>query len=117
VSRWPPVVWPLMSLASLFLLMGMSSWDTTALVLGIAFALIGFALALFVAHRRFRDRRTLRRALLALALFYAINAALAGLADPVYALVALGAALFPEAALALTLAFVDVVSDAGDAPR
>jgi hypothetical protein len=106
-----------MSFASLFLLMGLSGWDTTALVLGIAFALIGFALALYVAHRRFRDRRTLRRALLALALFYAINAALAGLVDPVYALAALGAALIPGAALALTLAFLDVVSDAGDAPR
>jgi len=117
VSRWPPIVWPLMSLASLFLLMGLSRWDTTALVLGIALALIGFALALFVAHRRFRDRRTLRRALLALALFYAINAALAALADPIYALVALGAAVIPAAALALTLAFLDVVSDAEDAPR
>jgi hypothetical protein len=106
-----------MSLAGLFLLMGLSGWDTTALVLGIAFALTGFALALFVAHRRFRERRTLLRALLGLALFYAINAALAGLADPVYALVALGAALIPEAALALTLAFLDVVSDDGDAPR
>jgi hypothetical protein len=43
----------------------------------------------------------------------AIHAVPAGLADPVYAH---GAALFPEAALALTLAFLDVVSDAGDAP-
>src|ERR1700754_2873372 len=104
MSRWPPVVWPLMSLASLFLLMGLSGWDRAALVLGIAFALVGFALALFVAHRRFRDRRTLRRALLGLALFYAIIAALAGTVDPLYALAALGAALIPEAALALTLA-------------
>src|SRR3954451_18762045 len=106
-----------MSLASLFLLMGLGRWDTTALVLAIACALIGFALALFVAHRRFRDRRTLRRALLPAPPPLFLHAALAGLADPVYALVALGAALIPEAALALTLAFLNVVSDAGDAPR
>jgi peptidoglycan/LPS O-acetylase OafA/YrhL len=100
-----------MSVASLLLLMGLSGWNRTELLLGAAFALAALVLSVYVAHRRCRDRRTLRLALLGITLFYLANAALAALTAPIYAIVALGAAVVPAAALALVLALLGVFSE------
>jgi uncharacterized protein involved in response to NO len=104
-----------MSLASLFILMGATSWNKSELLVGVALAVVGFLLACYVGWRRWSDRPdVLLKAMLGLAAFYVACAVAAAVADPAYVIAALGAALIPLAALALTLALLRVVSDDGD---
>jgi uncharacterized membrane protein YhaH (DUF805 family) len=106
MRRWPPIVWPAMSFASLLLLMGLGSWDPVALFLGIAIAVGVFAASLFVATRRLRDRPApgLGWLLGALGAFYAIAAIVAATAGPEYAVAAMLASLIPCSAARLLFA-------------
>jgi uncharacterized membrane protein YhaH (DUF805 family) len=106
MRRWPPIVWPAMSFASLLLLMGLGSWDPVTLALGVAIAVAVFAATLFVATRRLRDRPApgLGWLMGALGVFYAIAAVVALTAGPEYAVAAMLASLIPYSAALLLYA-------------
>jgi uncharacterized membrane protein YhaH (DUF805 family) len=106
MRRWPPIVWPAMSFASLLLLMGLGSWDPVALILGIAIAVAVFATSLLVATRRLRDRPApgLGWLMGALGIFYAIAAIVAATAGPEYAVAAMLVSLIPYSAALLLYA-------------
>jgi hypothetical protein len=53
---WPPLLWPMMSFASLLILMGLGPWDPVALTIGVGLAVAVFAASLYIATRRMRDR-------------------------------------------------------------
>lgn len=96
-----------MSLASLLILMGLGPWDPTALILGVALALVVFGLATWLATRRWGDRPApagFKAIMLALAAFYLVSAVAAAVADPAYALAAMVAALIPFSAVLVLLA-------------
>jgi peptidoglycan/LPS O-acetylase OafA/YrhL len=108
MGRWPPLIWLLISLASLLLLIGVGGdWNPAAFFPGAAALLVGFALAMHLAYSR-RDVR--RRAkgtswLVALAAgFYAVCVAITAFAGTRYALAAAAAALVPLTATALLVA-------------
>jgi NO-binding membrane sensor protein with MHYT domain len=107
MERWPPIVWPAMSLASLLILMGLGPWDPVALVLGVVLALAVFGIAVWLAFGRHRDRplpRGFGALMAALTLFYAVNAAMAAFVDTRYVVGALLASLIPLSALLLLIA-------------
>jgi hypothetical protein len=108
IDQWPAVVWPLMSLASLYILIGTSgTWKPTAFVVGVVLALVTFGLALSMAIGPLRGRpddRKLFWPMIALAAWYVALAAAAGLAGPWYAVAGLAAGIIPLSALSLMLA-------------
>jgi hypothetical protein len=117
MTRWPPIVWPLMTLASLLILMGLSSWDTEALVPGIVLALAVVATAVFLAVRT-RDGRPMPRgvpmAIAGVVAFYAIAVAVAAVAGWQYAGVAILASFFPLAVVSLLIATTRTKSTGSD---
>jgi hypothetical protein len=110
IQQWPAMVWPLMSLASLYILIGTSgTWKPTAFVVGVALALVTFGLALYLALRPLpggrgpRERRLLWP-MVALGAWYVALAAAAATAGPWYAVAGLFAGVIPLSALALMIA-------------
>jgi hypothetical protein len=107
VRRWPPILWPLVALASLLILMGLSSWDSEALIPGGALALTVVVIAVVLATRRDAGRPRPRGVLWAIAgvaAFYVVAVAVAAVAGAQYAAVAVPASFFPLAAASLLLA-------------
>jgi peptidoglycan/LPS O-acetylase OafA/YrhL len=108
VGRWPPIIWLLISIGSLFVLVGAGGdWNPDAFVPGVAALVLGFGAAMYLAYgdRRVRDRGRGLHWLVALAAaFYAACLVATLLAGAGYALAALGAALIPLTAAALILA-------------
>jgi hypothetical protein len=52
MRRWPPPVWPLLVLAILLVLAGLSGWETGALIPGTVLAVAVLGASAFVATRR-----------------------------------------------------------------
>jgi peptidoglycan/LPS O-acetylase OafA/YrhL len=108
VGRWPPIVWLLISIGSLFVLLGAGSdSNPDAFFPGLAALVIGFGAAMYFAYgdQRPRDRGRGLHWLVALAAaFYAACLVATLLAGAEYALAALGAALIPLTAVALVVA-------------
>jgi hypothetical protein len=105
MRRWPPIVWPVMSVASLLILMGGTGGGRPPfLIAGGVLAASVLALSLYQAVRADPDRprhRGIDAALMGLALFYLALAAAAGLAGPEYAIAGAAAGVIPLAALAV----------------
>lgn len=134
VKQWPPAIFLLMSLASLYILRGASGhWRPAMLIAGIALALITFGLSLYLALRPLPGREgrnpQVLWPLVALGLWYLALAAAASLAGPGYAVAGLAAGLIPLSAMALMVAVarrktaaaddgrrVDISADDGDDP-
>jgi hypothetical protein len=120
MRRWPPIIWPIMSLSSLLILMGLSQWEWDALGLGIAGAVGVFAIALYLATRAWDDKpkpRWFGLAIGGVAAFYAICAAAAAVADPTYAVIALLAGLIPASALLLLIATMRAMTEGDEEHR
>jgi hypothetical protein len=119
MRRWPPIVWPLMSLASLFVLMGLSHWEWDEILIGTAVAVTVFGIAFYLATRGYdREGRPRQRllgpAMAGVAVFYLICAAVAAVADPTFALIALLAGLIPASAVLLLFAIVRSKTEPGE---
>jgi hypothetical protein len=110
LRRWPPILWPLMTMASLLILAGASGdWRPGLLVAGAALALIVFGLSFYLATRGQPDRPrppVVNWAMAGLAAFYLVAAAAGATAGPEYAVAALAAGVIPMAALCLLLALM-----------
>jgi hypothetical protein len=108
MRAWPPLVWPLMSFASLLILMGLGPWEPAALIAGVALAIVVFAAAVRLALARSEDRRRTRMAAQAvsgvLVAFYLACAAAAALAGAPYALAAVFAGTIPISTALLVVA-------------
>jgi peptidoglycan/LPS O-acetylase OafA/YrhL len=132
MSRWPPILWITISAASLLVLVGYDGADyhPVAFFAGAGLAILGFALALWLAFGR-RDRPRpagLAWLLPAAAVFYVVCAVVAATAGPAYAVAALAAGVIPATAAALLIATArtktagddehprDLASSATDAP-
>jgi hypothetical protein len=133
IDQWPALIWPGMSLASLYILAGTSGrWRPTAFFVGVVLALVTFGLALYLATRPIPGRPRERRLfwpMAGLGVWYVALAAAAGLAGPWYAVAGLAAGLIPLTALSLIVALVrrktvvtedgrlrDISADADDDP-
>jgi hypothetical protein len=108
IRRWPPLLWPLMSLASLLILRGgtpkVGDW---ALVAGGAIALVVLALSIYLATASWPGRpRTpaMNWAIIGATLFYLAAAAAAAAGGTGYAIAGLAAGVIPISALALIVA-------------
>src|SRR4051812_17092841 len=107
MRRWPPILWPVMSVATLLILMGLGPWKRGALIAGLALAVAVCATAAALATRGLRDRpraRALRWATGSVIAFYVLAAALAATAGAAYAVAALAAGLIPLSAVLLLVA-------------
>jgi uncharacterized membrane protein YhaH (DUF805 family) len=106
MSRWPPLIWPAMSIASLLVLMGLGPRNTTTLVLGVILILAVLGVSAYLALRR-RDRPLpggVAWVLAALVVFYAVNTAVAAIAGTKYALATVLASTIPLSAALLLMA-------------
>jgi drug/metabolite transporter (DMT)-like permease len=110
LRRWPPILWPLMTAASLLILAGASGeWRPGLLIAGGVLAVVVLALALYLATRGHPDRPRppiVNWAIAGLAVFYLAIAVAAATAGLEYAVAALAAAVVPMAALCLLLALM-----------
>jgi hypothetical protein len=108
MRRWPPIVWPLMSIASLLILIGgTGNGKPGFLIAGGVLAAAALAVSIQLATRAQSDRPrhpALDWALAGVALFYVAIAAAASAAGPEYALAGLAAGVIPLAAIALLTA-------------
>jgi uncharacterized membrane protein YhaH (DUF805 family) len=107
MRRWPPILWPAMSFASLLILMGLGPWDPVALTVGVVLAVAVFGASLLLATRRTRDRPRplgLKWVMGGLTAFYAVAAVVAATAGPAYAVAAMLASLIPYSAALLLFA-------------
>jgi peptidoglycan/LPS O-acetylase OafA/YrhL len=106
MSRWPPIIWILVSLGSLLVLIGVGGdWNPTAFVSGTAAVIVAFLLAMYLAYGRHADRARGTGWLIGgVVAFYGVCAALTLFAGAKYALAAAGAALVPLTAAALLVA-------------
>jgi hypothetical protein len=96
-----------MSLAGLFILMGLGPWDPVALAIGVVLALVVFAAAAYLVFGKWSGRPRPRGSGLAMAAvagYYVIAAIVAAFADTKYVLAALGAGLIPLTATMLLIA-------------
>ena len=108
IDQWPAIIWPGMSLASLYILGGTSGrWRPTLFVVGAVLALLTFALALYLAMRPVPGREgrnpKLFWPLFALGFWYLALAAAASFAGTEYAVAGLAAGLIPLSAMALMI--------------
>jgi uncharacterized membrane protein YhaH (DUF805 family) len=104
---WPPLLWPVMSFASLLILMGLAPWDPVALTIGIGLAVAVFAAALYIATRRLRDRPRpsgFGWVIAAVTAFYAVATVVAATLGPAYAIAAMLAGLIPLSAILILFA-------------
>jgi peptidoglycan/LPS O-acetylase OafA/YrhL len=106
MRRWPPIVWLLVYVGSVFISMGANGrWDTR--ILGIALVVVAFGAALnWALGRGGRPRpRAATLAIVGVAVFYVVAAIAAGiLAGGGYAIAALLAGVIPATAIALAVA-------------
>jgi hypothetical protein len=118
MRRWPPIVWPLMSIASLLILMGgTGNGRPPFLIAGGILALTVLGISLYLATRGLEDRPDhpgFHWAMAGLALFYILVAAAGGIAGPEYALAGLAAGVIPLAALGLIVATARAKTDKAD---
>jgi peptidoglycan/LPS O-acetylase OafA/YrhL len=118
MKRYAPLVWPLMTLAFLFLLMGLGHWEWEEILLGTLGALGVFGIAAYVSTRGHDEEGRPRPPRMGLALggiaaFYLVCAAVAAIADPTYAVIALLVGLIPAAAALLLMASMRSKTAAG----
>jgi hypothetical protein len=108
LNRWPPILWPTISLASLLILMGLGGkWNPDTFFPGAALALIAFGIAVYLAASPKGPGPVpswFKWGMLGLAGWYVLNALAALAVGPTYVLAALGAGLIPMTAFALTVA-------------
>jgi hypothetical protein len=108
LRKWPPILWVIVYVASLFILMGGAQGNHTGeLIAGIVLVLIAFGEAMYLATRGVPGAARpwqVRLPLAALALFYILCAVAAGTAGPAYAVAGLAAGLIPLTALCLLVA-------------
>jgi hypothetical protein len=108
LNRWPPLLWPTISLASLLILMGLGGkWNPDTFFPGAALALIAFGIAVYLAVTPKAPGPVpswFKWGMLALAGWYLINALAALTVGPAYVIAALGAGLIPMTAFALVVA-------------
>ena len=108
MRRWPPIVWPVMSVASLLILIGGSGQlRPPFLIAGGVLAAAVLVVSLYLAirvHSGGESHRRARWALAGVALSYVALAAAAGVAGPSYAVAALAAGVIPLSAVALLVA-------------
>jgi hypothetical protein len=105
LRRWPPVVWILVYVGSIFVLMG--SQRFSLLVVGLGIIALAFGIALHLASRREPGRpppAPLWAILGGIALFYLVAAAVAAPLGAAYAIAALLASLIPMTAVTLAFA-------------
>jgi hypothetical protein len=117
MTRWPPLVWLLISAASLLVLIGVGGdYNPDALIPGIVLALVGFGLALYLAYggRHGPRPRGMTWMVPAVAAWYVASALAASLAGGKYVIAALGAAIIPMTAAALLIATVRTKTAQGD---
>ncbi|MEA2456571.1 MAG: hypothetical protein QOI45_2833 [Thermoleophilaceae bacterium] len=110
LRRWPPILWPLMTIASLLILAGASGdWRPGLLIVGGALALIVFGLSFYLATRAYSDRPrppVVNWAMGGLVAYYVVAAIAGATAGPKYAVAALAAAVVPMSALCLLIALM-----------
>lgn len=123
MRRFPPLAWPAMTLAFLFILMGLSQWHWEEILLGTLGALGVFGVAAYLSTRGHDEEGRPRPprmgyAMAGIAVFYLVTAAAGAIADPTYAVIALLVALVPASAALLLLATMRSKTAAGTAgPR
>jgi hypothetical protein len=121
VSRWPPLIWLLITLGTLMIAVGVGgNWDPGGFIPGVVCVLLGVGLSLYLAYGRMRDRPSARGIswlIPAGAVFYALTAAAAALSGGKYVIAALAVALIPLTATALIVASTRVKTAAGDDGR
>jgi hypothetical protein len=120
LRRWPPVLWLLVYVGSLFILNGAhGKWDPLELGLGIGLAVIACALGLYLAFGPWRGRGRPRFAgplVGGVAAFYGVCAlAAAVFAGPAAAIATLLAGIIPMTAAALWIATVRARTPPGPA--
>jgi hypothetical protein len=116
LRQWPVALWPLVSVASLLILMG-STGNAGQVLAGAALALVAFGTSVYLALSRRDGRPRPREALwplLGLGGFYVLCAIAAAAAGPVYAIAALAAGVIPMTALAIMVAVARAKTSAGD---
>jgi peptidoglycan/LPS O-acetylase OafA/YrhL len=109
MKRWPPILWPAVSLASLLILMGLGGGEDWALITGTAIVVAAFIASAVLAFGALRGRPRpswLYPLLGCLALFYAVTAVAAAYADRDYLPIALLSAMIPTSAALLLIATV-----------
>jgi hypothetical protein len=106
MRRWPPLLWPLISIASLLILMG-SAGHPAMVAVGLVLALVAFAAAVWLA---FGDRSRGPRptfayvAFGAFSLIYVVGAIAGAFVGWEYALAAILAGVIPLTAVSLIIA-------------
>jgi hypothetical protein len=121
MRRFPPMVWPVMTLGFLFALMGLSHWHWEEILLGTVGALGVFAVAAYLSTRGHDEEGRPRPprmglAMAGIAAFYLVSAGVAAIADPTYAVIALLAGLVPASAALLLMATMRSKTAAGAGP-
>ncbi|MFL5827151.1 MAG: hypothetical protein ACJ76V_11570 [Thermoleophilaceae bacterium] len=107
MRKWPPIVWTVLAIASLYILSGTGKWRHWELIAGGILAAIGLGLAVYVALAPWPGRprpRFVTWTVAGTAVFYVLMGVLAGQAGPEYAVAGLAAGVFPLAAAALLVA-------------
>jgi hypothetical protein len=107
VRKWPPLLWPAISIASLLILMG-SGGNRTLLVVGLVMALVAFGIAVYLGlgERRLGPRPRAAYWFFALfAMIYVVSAVVAAASlGWAYALAALLAGVIPLTSVSLIIA-------------
>jgi hypothetical protein len=108
MRRWPPILWPLVYIASLLILAGGTGrWDPGLLIPGVAMVLVACAVSLYLALGPWGDRPRppiVYWGVGGLLGIYVLIAAAAATAGPEYAVAGLLAGVIPLTALCLLIA-------------
>jgi hypothetical protein len=108
MRKWPPAIWPLISVGSVFILMG-SAGNRTLFIIGVALMLVAFGIALFLALGRRTGPRPagVYWVLGGFATIYVVAAVVGGATlGWAYAVAAILAGVIPLTAFALIIATV-----------
>lgn len=122
MTRWPPIVWVLVSVGSLLALIGYNGAELNpqALIPGVVLIVAAVALAFFLTFGRWGHRphpRGVSWLIPATVVFYVVCAATALLAGESYAIAAVGAGLIPLTAVTLITATARAKTVGDDAAR
>jgi hypothetical protein len=116
MTRWPPIVWPIASIASIFILMAFRK--PGAMIGGFAVAIVVLCIALYLALKSWPNRPrppAFTWAIVGLTAWYVVAAAAGAIVGARYAVAALLAGIIPLTALCLLLATTRVKTvEAGD---
>jgi hypothetical protein len=109
MGRWPPIIWLLVAVGSLFLLVGWNGADHSvpALILGAVMIVLALVAAFWLAFGRWGDRPQVSGVawlIPATMVFYVLCAAAASIQGGRYAGAAIGAGLIPLTAVTLITA-------------